>query len=708
MSTADKLLQFMQFSIALDHGFWHKLTQLKLEVYKTDDKPVTLFGYYSNNTTTGKPSLTVDSSALESSYVTPPHNFTSHGVLRNFNTVEDFQNCDMKELLHEQGYKILEDITSGRSIDDPSLLASFLLVTYADLKKYRCRYMVAFPAMSLPEKITLKKDVIPITQRFSEKQIDGLIKSFDALASNHPMNAFLVQENGDSLEVGLLKDFKRMSSSKVLLGICDPCSHPAYPGWPLRNLLTLAAYHWSDQLGNQIEVICLRDRHIDGARHVSHSIVFNLSLPSIDRSLFDRSVVKYVGWAKNEKQKFTTVVNLSSTMDPVRLAKSAVDLNLKLMKWRLLPDLDIDAISNTKCLLLGSGTLGCNVARCLLGWGVRNITLVDNSCISYSNPVRQSLFVFNDCLNEGQHKAVTAALSLKQIFPGVNAVGIDLSIPMPGHTVPDTCLDQVREDVRKLEDLIEEHDAVFLLMDTRESRWLPTVIGAHKRKIVISAALGFDTYLVVRHGVRDELPTGTVGDGATTAAVDVSAATSSSSVYDQQPSYGPIPGTRLGCYFCNDVVAPGNSTHDRTLDQQCTVSRPGISMMAAAAAVELLTTVLIHPHRGRAAADTSSKDENLTASFESPLGLVPHQIRGFLSRFHVMLPASQAFDKCTACCDKILTSYAQDGFDFLINAFNRPSFLEDVTGLTELHASTADADIYDFSDEFDDEVGDAS
>jgi len=60
------------------------------------------------------------------------------------------------------------------------------------------------------------------------------------------------------------------------------------------------------------------------------------------------------------------MVNLSSTMDPTKLAEAAADLNLKLMKWRLVPDLDLDVIAKTKCLLLGSGTLGCNVARSLL------------------------------------------------------------------------------------------------------------------------------------------------------------------------------------------------------------------------------------------------------------------------------------------------------------------------------------------------------
>jgi hypothetical protein len=54
---------------------------------------------------------------------------------------------------------------------------------------------------------------------------------------------------------------------------------------------------------------------------------------------------------------------MRSSMDPKSLAESSVDLNLKLMKWRLVPDLDLHKMYNLKCLLLGSGTLGCNVAR---------------------------------------------------------------------------------------------------------------------------------------------------------------------------------------------------------------------------------------------------------------------------------------------------------------------------------------------------------
>lgn len=57
---------------------------------------------------------------------------------------------------------------------------------------------------------------------------------------------------------------------------------------------------------------------------------------------------------------------------------------------------------------------------------------------------------------------------------------------MPGHPVnfSDETMNQACSDVEKLEALIAEHDVIFLLMDTRESRWLPTVVAASKKKVM--------------------------------------------------------------------------------------------------------------------------------------------------------------------------------------------------------------------------------
>lgn len=80
--------------------------------------------------------------------------------------------------------------------------------------------------------------------------------------------------------------------------------------------------------------------------------------------------------------------------------------------------------------MLGSGTLGCNLARGLLGWGIRHITFVDCGNISISNPIRQSLYTADD---SGKSKAEAAAEAIKKIFPGVITKGVTMRIPMPGH-----------------------------------------------------------------------------------------------------------------------------------------------------------------------------------------------------------------------------------------------------------------------------------
>lgn len=146
------------------------------------------------------------------------------------------------------------------------------------------------------------------------------------------------------------------------------------------------------------------------------------------------------------------------------------------MKWSLLPDIDLDKIKNAKCLLLGSGTLGCSVARSLLAWGVRNVKFVDRSRVSFSNPVRQNLFTYEDSV-KNKPKAEAAAESLKRIFPSINSEGYSFDIPMPGHPVGELFLEKTRNNVEMLTQLVKESDVVFLLMDSRESRWLPTLLG---------------------------------------------------------------------------------------------------------------------------------------------------------------------------------------------------------------------------------------
>lgn len=135
----------------------------------------------------------------------------------------------------------------------------------------------------------------------------------------------------------------------------DPSSEEQAAGWPLRNYLAYLAVRHNVQ---KLRVICYRASR-------EECLLGSVSLESA--SAYEVQKPTAVGWEKNTAGKLgPKLADLGALMDPKRLADQAVDLNLKLMKWRIMPALDLEKIKRTKCLLLGAGTLGCYVSRSLM------------------------------------------------------------------------------------------------------------------------------------------------------------------------------------------------------------------------------------------------------------------------------------------------------------------------------------------------------
>lgn len=90
-----------------------------------------------------------------------PHSVTATGIFKNFNTIEDFKAADKTAIFNQASEEVMQlysATTSQSTADqrqiwesivkkkDTSLLNRFLLITYADLKKYKYYYWFAFPA----------------------------------------------------------------------------------------------------------------------------------------------------------------------------------------------------------------------------------------------------------------------------------------------------------------------------------------------------------------------------------------------------------------------------------------------------------------------------------------------------------------------------------------------------------------------------------
>ncbi|KAI0005639.1 E1-like protein-activating [Xylariaceae sp. FL0662B] len=662
-------LKFAPFQSEIELPFYSALFALKLEHDKLSDSARPVIGLYGPRPGTAPDDsvkMQVLANALTSNHV-PMNGIRAEGIIRNTNTLDAFKQVDKTEMIHNAARQIWDAIKDGTIYSVPSLLSHYIILSYADLKKYRMTYWFGFPTLHSDPQWKRLGDILRFTPDESTALVDRVgtwrytvdarehgfflakkIQGKRMSSTQSPLDT-ATEDIGYKWEVGSLRDFENgffrgVPQADRYVAFVDPSTYEEHPAWPLRNLLVLVRqrFHLT-----QVQILCYRD--IQSRRHEARSIVLPLAMDPVE-NIETSEMPKATGWERNPAGKLLArSVSLAESMDPSRLADQSVDLNLKLMKWRISPDLNLDIIKNTKCLLLGAGTLGSYISRNLMGWGVRKITFVDYGAVSFSNPVRQPLFTYNDCLKGGAPKATRAAEVLREIYPGVESEGHVLSVPMLGHPIDG----KSQGDFEKLKTLIDEHDAIFLLMDSRESRWLPTVMGKAAGKIVMNAALGFDTYVVMRHGAE------------------------------------PADGSEdtLGCYFCNDVVAPGDSQKDLTLDQQCTVTRPGIAAIASAMLVELLTSLLQHPlghHAPAPATSGSSGTFESRPEDEQALGIIPHQIRGFLNKFQNLIIKGQSYPCCSACSKPIISEYRNSGWEFVKRALEDKDYVAELSGLAEV------------------------
>eukprot|EP00347_Sterkiella_histriomuscorum_P010372 403376553 len=645
----ESLLNYQPVKPLINAYFWMEFTQKKLNDWKLQNPKASITGQVSLPQTLKHPqSVELDSyslSGLKRKTIGGLLHFKIPGAFHHTNTIEEFDACqDLRELIDSESQEILDP-------ENFSCVNKMIVYTFGDLKNYLFHY-------SKSNKLN---------QFLSNEQISGIKNSiFAYIKQNEELSmAFVITEQDDEF-FNISLDIGKALEPQNFLVFFD--SSPLLPTKLLKNYIAKINHRFQKEENGEIskvlKIILVRDKISQLSEQVTIDNSFYLEVKLTKQENYEGLQLVPIDFSQLKPVK----ISLKEQMDPKIISEESCDLNLKLMKWRMAPGLNLDVLKSTKVLLLGSGSLGCQVGRCLLSWGFRNVTFVDYGKVAYSNPVRQCLFTFEDSHKADNQKAIIAAQRLQEIFPSVQTEGKVLRIPMPGHATGNTqeALDEFNKDIDELEELIKSHDAIFLLTDSRESRWLPTVMAAAHDKICMTIALGFETFLVMRHGLSQE-------------------------------THNPvIHGERLGCYFCNDIVAPRNSVADRTLDQQCTVSRPALCCISSALGVELLTSMLNHPLKNGAIAR-----ENAHECDRSELGIIPQQIRGDLSSFGMNIMHGQAFDKCIGCSSKVLQAFKEDGKAFVLKACNDPDYLEELTGITAMFSNmkVEDIECFDFDEE---------
>lgn len=270
-------------------------------------------------------------------------------------------------------WKIWDAIHDGTILSCPSLLCSFVIVSFADLKKYKFHYWFAFPAIhSDPQWVPVQPpDQVP--QPHQDHDIDNLkgkhlsppestalveaVQTWSYIVDDRQRGFFLARRArrcsdnvspGDSETKSTQQDdtsnsnwqiaslseyengfFKNVAAEDRYFCFSDPSNYEQAPGWMLRNLLVLIKQRWGIE---RVQLIRYRDVH--AKRDQGRSTVIQLESSSKEevqtpkslQTLKSLPLPKVTGWERNSTGKLAgRIVNLTEYMDPKRY-----DVNLEI------------------------------------------------------------------------------------------------------------------------------------------------------------------------------------------------------------------------------------------------------------------------------------------------------------------------------------------------------------------------------------------
>mmetsp|Transcript_97437 Transcript_97437/g.260052 ORF Transcript_97437/g.260052 Transcript_97437/m.260052 type:complete len:654 (+) Transcript_97437:8-1969(+) len=632
--------------------FWQRVQKNKLEHDRLDVSERKLWVEYSSSTS-DKVGAAVRFS--DRSFEGAPGCPCFHGPFWLVNTIEEFASFDKKGMVEKCLDAAWKAVASKAFLEDPALLRPVAMVAFVNMKTSVATYSLAFPALQPETPFTYSAGPVLVGTRFSTEQVVALSSQLQnsSLAGS---GVFCVNCQDNALVAAPLANY----TQGCMLAFDDPSCNVGNPGFPLRNVLL--ALRASGLCGDTVEVLAWRDSvlHRQQGGVASRSLIFTVNTTGAVATTEGWTPKPLLGFLKANPKSPVFQVDLKQFLDVKQIAADAVDLNIKLMKWRLMPGLDPEKIQSLRYLMVGSGTLGCSVARVLMGWGARKMSFLDCGKVSHSNPVRQSLFTHDDAVRS-RHKAEAAAARVLEVMPDAEVSWSDCDIPMPGHP---RSPDVIQREFSKLKDLVDSHDVVFLLTDSRESRWLPALLVAaaqHEDRtppLGVTCALGFDSFVAMVQTYKS---------------------------------------AESACYFCNDVTAPTDSLSNRSLDQQCTVTRPGLSGMAGSIAVELVAAMTQHPDGFEAARCA------IDGSGSSILGAIPSQVRGYLGGYKLVPAEVDAFAQCPCCSKDVVRTFREEGVEFVQRVTANSSILERMSGLEEMKQRLQSADLAAFDmDDMDD------